>query len=190
MTKDDYTWAELGGRIRDRRTARGLTQQALARAADLTQNSVSRLEAGEVNPQLRTLQQIAAALDCSVRDLICGPAESESNIAEWVARLKRVIASGNPAAIAVVENGLSTAELLMDAAGQGGRRGLPPIRLPGEGRHSVAEQFAGRLRGLTEMPRHRNRSTPSGLATKAGEAFMKGERKHDAGPKTTPRRSR
>jgi transcriptional regulator with XRE-family HTH domain len=138
----DYTWAELGGRIRDRRQSRGLTQQALASAAGLTQNGICRLEAGEVNPQLATLKKVADALECSVRDLVCGIAESDAAVVRQVRRIKRILESGNTAARLALENGIGTAELLVNAGAQQiGRRGMPPIRLKGEGRRNLADDL-------------------------------------------------
>lgn len=54
--------------IRDRRTALGLTQAAVAKAADMMQPVVSRLESpGYTAMNLGTLQRIAAALNCVVK---------------------------------------------------------------------------------------------------------------------------
>jgi transcriptional regulator with XRE-family HTH domain len=134
----DFTWAELGNRIRDRRIARRLTQQTLAGEAKITQNGLFRIEAGEVNPQLASLQRIAGVLGCSVRELFCGKSRSDPQFAHLLQRVHRVIESGDAAAIQTIDNAVSTAELLLDRTG---RRGLPPIVVKGEGRRSAADDL-------------------------------------------------
>lgn len=73
MTEDAERHA-LATQVRDRRTAAGMTQEALAARAGVTQTQVWKIEAGAVNPTLRTLARIADALGCGVGDLFgCGP---------------------------------------------------------------------------------------------------------------------
>ena len=49
-----------------KRTSRGWSQTELARAVGTRQPVISRLERGEGNPSLHTLQRIAKALDLSL----------------------------------------------------------------------------------------------------------------------------
>ena len=53
---------KLGSQVRALRTARGLSQQALAEAAGLSVHSVSRLERGEQGASLEAVERIATAL--------------------------------------------------------------------------------------------------------------------------------
>jgi transcriptional regulator with XRE-family HTH domain len=135
----DFSWTEVGTRIRDWRHKRGLSQQLLAEAAGLTQNGIFRLESGETNPQLTTLQQIASALGCSVRELVVGTTDCDPILAQRLGRVKRVLESGDEAAIRVMDNGIETAEALLERSG--GRRGLPPLRVKGEGRQNMANDL-------------------------------------------------
>lgn len=48
------------------RKARGLTQRELAKAANLAQPAIARLESKTVIPQLDTLLKVAAALGCDL----------------------------------------------------------------------------------------------------------------------------
>jgi DNA-binding XRE family transcriptional regulator len=48
----------------------GLTQIELAAASHLAPAAISFLETGQVNPKLTTMQQMASALNCSVRHLM------------------------------------------------------------------------------------------------------------------------
>ena len=50
----------------DLRKAKGLTQKELAKAANLTQSVIARLESKKATPQLDTLLKVAAALDCNL----------------------------------------------------------------------------------------------------------------------------
>lgn len=54
------------------RSARGMTQAQLARAAGILRPNLSRIEAGKHRPTLETLEKLAAALKIPVADLIAG----------------------------------------------------------------------------------------------------------------------
>jgi len=57
--------------LRMMREAKGLSQEKLARLADVANNTIIKIEAGKnQNPTLDTLKKIARALDVSVDDLI------------------------------------------------------------------------------------------------------------------------
>lgn len=57
-------------RIRDLRRSRGWTQEELAEQAHLSRDIVSRIERGDRQPRLETLQLIAGALDLSLTELL------------------------------------------------------------------------------------------------------------------------
>lgn len=48
------------------RKEKGLTQRELAKAANLTQPAIARLESKAATPQLDTLLKVASALGCSL----------------------------------------------------------------------------------------------------------------------------
>ena len=57
--------------LRKLREAKGLSQEKLARLADVANNTIIKIEAGKnQNPTLDTLNKISKALDVSVDDLI------------------------------------------------------------------------------------------------------------------------
>jgi len=57
--------------LRKLREAKGLSQEKLARLADVANNTIIKIEAGKnTNPTLDTLQKIAKALDVSIYDLL------------------------------------------------------------------------------------------------------------------------
>jgi DNA-binding XRE family transcriptional regulator len=60
----------LGGRIRERREAAGLTQAELSSRAGVGRATLTRIEKGEHSPRTETLTAIARALEVEVADLI------------------------------------------------------------------------------------------------------------------------
>ncbi len=63
----------LGERIREMRTAAGMTQRELASAAGIGRVTLVRLESGEQSPRYETLVAIARALGGPVGELLGGP---------------------------------------------------------------------------------------------------------------------
>jgi transcriptional regulator with XRE-family HTH domain len=61
--------ALFGERMREIRSKRGLTQQAVAERSDIPQTHVSDIELGFKLPNLLTVIRIAVALDCQVAEL-------------------------------------------------------------------------------------------------------------------------
>ena len=61
----------LAKNIERLRKAKGLSQEKLARSADVANNTLIKMESGEnQNPTLDTLKKVAKALDVNVDDLI------------------------------------------------------------------------------------------------------------------------
>jgi transcriptional regulator with XRE-family HTH domain len=60
----------LGKRIRDLRLEKGISQEALANEADIPLSQVGRIERGENNPTISTLNVISEALNIKLKDLL------------------------------------------------------------------------------------------------------------------------
>lgn len=60
---------KLGVRIRTLRKAAGLTQEQLAEVADISVNFIGYVERGQRAPSIKTLEQIAQALNIRPKDL-------------------------------------------------------------------------------------------------------------------------
>ena len=60
---------QFGARLKLLRTEKGLTQEQLADATDLTIESISNIERGIFGPRFDNLERIAAALDMQVQQL-------------------------------------------------------------------------------------------------------------------------
>lgn len=58
----------VGGRLREIRKSRGLTQERLAERIERSVDAVSALERGLALPSFETLEKLADALDVPVRD--------------------------------------------------------------------------------------------------------------------------
>lgn len=69
MRRSDQPQPALGKAIRQLRDKRGMTQEALAHAADVTVGHLSMIERGHSNPTWATVKAIAAALDVSMVEL-------------------------------------------------------------------------------------------------------------------------
>ena len=63
----------VGSRIRQLRESAGLTQEGLARAANIGRVTLIRLEKGEQTPRFKTLDAIAQALGIRVAELLVEP---------------------------------------------------------------------------------------------------------------------
>ena len=65
------TSQNLANNVKRLREAKGLSQEKLARLADVANNTLIKMESGEnKNPTLDTLKKVAKALVVSVDDLI------------------------------------------------------------------------------------------------------------------------
>jgi len=63
------TKQQLGRKIKEARKAQGLSQEQLAEKIDIESKHVSRIEVGANYPSLQRLEQIASALNVSIKDL-------------------------------------------------------------------------------------------------------------------------
>lgn len=61
---------KIGARIREVRTERGLSQEALAFEAGVAVNSIATIERGEANASVAVLLAIARVLKVKLRDLV------------------------------------------------------------------------------------------------------------------------
>ena len=66
--QDERIKRTFGKRVRELRTAKRLSQEALALACDLDRTYIGGIERGERNISLINIQKIAKALDVSARE--------------------------------------------------------------------------------------------------------------------------
>lgn len=68
MPKQEYPLAKNLKKLREKK---GLSQDRLAKLADVANNTIIKIEQGEnINPTLDTLKKVAKAFEVSVDDLI------------------------------------------------------------------------------------------------------------------------
>lgn len=73
MQTDDELASRLGENLKQLREARGLTQQQMAKLANVPRATWGHLESGTANPTLSVLHRAAAALQVTVEELIAPP---------------------------------------------------------------------------------------------------------------------
>lgn len=101
--RHDPIVAQLAGRLRELRRARGLTQPQLARAAHITETYVSKLENGQIAPGVDLVARLSRALTCSVSDLLPAEPPDLDAIQDEARRLfDEVIRSGSRESIQLV----------------------------------------------------------------------------------------
>ena len=62
----------IGARIKDLRTAKGITQDRLSELVGINSKYLSSIERGKENPTLNTILKLAEALDAKVDDIFAG----------------------------------------------------------------------------------------------------------------------
>jgi transcriptional regulator with XRE-family HTH domain len=99
-------WLAIGRRIKEERKRRGLTQHALADAADLSDKFISNIERGSRQPATKTLQAIAGALQLEPKDLYTDVPSTykplDSDLAQLASLLKDASADDRAAAISLI----------------------------------------------------------------------------------------
>lgn len=66
---DSKIQVKVGIQIQKIRELKGLSQQDLAAKCNFEKSNMSRLEAGNVNPTLSTLEKVATALEINIIEL-------------------------------------------------------------------------------------------------------------------------
>ncbi len=94
----------IGQRVRRLRGVRGLSQRALAIAAELSERYVAQLEAGRGNMSITLLARVARALDAPLEDIVADPAPA---FPDW-AYLRDRLAKADAAQIEAVKAILRT----------------------------------------------------------------------------------
>lgn len=70
LVRNEKLLRKFGLRVRTLRLERKLSQEALANDAGIPVNQIGRIERGEVNASLSTIDSIASALGINLRDLV------------------------------------------------------------------------------------------------------------------------
>lgn len=73
MSAGDTMVENFSVNLRDARTRRGLTQDALARLSGIPRSTISTVESGEGNPTLQVIAALSEALHLSIDELLSPP---------------------------------------------------------------------------------------------------------------------
>ncbi|WP_156254130.1 helix-turn-helix domain-containing protein [Pseudactinotalea terrae] len=84
----------LGDRLRDLRSARGLTLRQLADATGLSAGMLSQLENGRTEPSIETLRRLAKVFDSDLADLFREPDAPEVHLSRPGERLRMQAPTG------------------------------------------------------------------------------------------------
>lgn len=79
----DHTLVAFGREVRRRRTALGLTLEALSEAAGLTPNYIGGIETGRRNPSLVSMTLIARGLDAPLGEMLGLPYIPAEAVEAW-----------------------------------------------------------------------------------------------------------
>jgi XRE family aerobic/anaerobic benzoate catabolism transcriptional regulator len=93
----------LGYRVRRLRARRGITRKVLAQIADVSERHLANLEAGDGNPSVLILQQIAQALDCSLAELL---GDETTDSPDWLL-IRDLLHGRTPAQLEAARNALT-----------------------------------------------------------------------------------
>ena len=93
----------LGSRVRGLRARRGITRKTLAQIADVSERHLANLEAGDGNPSVLILAQVAKALDCPIAELL-GDETTESP--DWLL-IRDLLHARSPAELALARTRLT-----------------------------------------------------------------------------------
>ena len=93
----------LGQRVRRLRARRGITRKVLAQTADVSERHLANLEAGDGNPSILILQQIAQALDCALAELL---GDETTDSPDWLL-IRDLLHGRTPAQLEAARNALN-----------------------------------------------------------------------------------
>lgn len=137
MEQESLFLAELGRRVRNARTVRGLSRKLLSQTSGLSERYIAQLEGGQGNVSIILLRRVANAMGVRLDDMI---AEQDTN-ADWHV-MRELLANASPEQIALAKRNLS---------GQAPAGGVAPqprvavIGLRGAGKSTLGRRVADRL---------------------------------------------
>lgn len=138
----------LGERVRDIRARRGLTRKAVAQLAGVSERHLANLEYGIGNASILVLQQVAAALECPLAELI---GDVSTSGPEWLL-IREILADRDEPELRRARLALSALFEVATAAGRTDRIAL--IGLRGAGKTTLGAMLADDLeRPFVELSR-------------------------------------
>jgi XRE family aerobic/anaerobic benzoate catabolism transcriptional regulator len=132
--------ATLGERVRTLRGRRGLTRKAVATAADISERHLANLEYGVGNASILVLLQVAAALHCSLAELI---GDVTTSSPEWLL-IRELLEQRDEATLRRVR--IAIGEMLGTGGGNAARSPrVALVGLRGAGKSTLGQMLADDL---------------------------------------------
>jgi XRE family aerobic/anaerobic benzoate catabolism transcriptional regulator len=137
--KDPFLVA-LGERVRLLRARLGMTRRVLAQQADVSERHLANLETGQGNASVMLLRQLAAALNCTIAELV---GEDPATSPEW-SLIRQMLQGRNAATLQRVRE-LLAATLSGNAPDPDRHRRIALIGLRGAGKSTLGRMLADDL---------------------------------------------
>lgn len=130
----------LGQRVRRLRARRGITRKVLAQIADVSERHLANLEAGDGNPSILILRQIAQALDCPLAELL---GDETTDSPDWLL-IRDLLHGRSPAQLEAARKVLTT---LFDEPGARDHRldRIALVGMRGAGKSTLGSGLARQL---------------------------------------------
>jgi transcriptional regulator with XRE-family HTH domain len=93
-SRDGHSDVEIGDRLRELRTARGLSLRALAEGSGVTASALSQIENGKNSPSVSTLKKVLAALGTTLGEFFAGERDVQGSAFVFPASRMINVASG------------------------------------------------------------------------------------------------
>ena len=129
--------AALGARVRGLRARRGITRKTLAQIADVSERHLANLEAGDGNPSVLILAQVARALNCPIAELL---GDETTASPDWLL-IRDLLHERTPAELALARTRLTELFGIDNAAGQRVQR-IALVGLRGAGKSTLGRMLA------------------------------------------------
>lgn len=132
--------ATLGDRVRGLRSRQGMTRKALATAADISERHLANLEYGVGNASILVLLQVAAALRCSLAELV---GDVTTSSPEWLL-IRELLEQRDESTLHKVR--VAIGEMLGTGGGNAAHSSrVALIGLRGAGKSTLGQQLASDL---------------------------------------------
>ena len=151
VTTEPAAWAEermlmrlIGKRVREERSRRGMTRKILARDSGVSERYLAQLEAGQGNPSVLVVRDIASALDLPIEKLVFNGPETPIELVHLVEYLRTLPADDLTQALVKMRKVIS--EHFGFGGSQAARHArIALIGLRGAGKSTLGARLAERM---------------------------------------------